>query len=49
MIEQAKGALSFQRSVSIDDAFTILRRHARSVGGRLHDVAQQIVDRRLTL
>lgn len=49
VIEQAKGALSFQRSVSIDDAFTILRRHARSVGGRLHDVAQQIVDRRLTL
>ncbi|WP_431072327.1 GAF and ANTAR domain-containing protein [Microbacterium phyllosphaerae] len=49
VIEQAKGALSFQRSVSIDDAFTILRRHARSVGARLHDVAQQIVDRRLTL
>nr|WP_201469937.1 GAF and ANTAR domain-containing protein [Microbacterium hydrocarbonoxydans] len=49
VIEQAKGALSFQRSVSIDDAFVMLRRHARSVGARLHDVAQQIVDRRLTL
>ncbi|CAH0180240.1 ANTAR domain-containing protein [Microbacterium foliorum] len=34
---------------SIDEAFTVLRRHARSAGARLHDVAQQIVDRRLTL
>lgn len=49
VIEQAKGALSYQRGVSIDEAFTVLRRHARSASARLHDVAQQIVDRRLTL
>ncbi|MEV7608828.1 GAF and ANTAR domain-containing protein [Microbacterium sp. NPDC089320] len=49
VIEQAKGALSYQRGVSIDDAFLILRRHARATGSRLHDVALEIVDRRLTL
>lgn len=49
VIEQAKGALAFQRSVSIDDAFKLLRQHTRNAGVRLHDVAHQIVQRQLTL
>lgn len=49
VIEQAKGALSVQRNVSIDEAFGILRRHARAVGARLHDIAEQVVTRRLSL
>lgn len=49
VIEQAKGAVAFQRGVSIDEAFKILRQHARSINARLHDVAQQIVERRLSL
>ncbi|WP_176697092.1 GAF and ANTAR domain-containing protein [Microbacterium sp. 3J1] len=49
IIEQAKGALSFQRNVTIDEAFALMRRHARSAGARLHDIAEQIVARRLSL
>lgn len=49
VIEQAKGALSAQRNVSIDEAFSILRRHARAAGTRLHDIAEQVVTRRLSL
>lgn len=49
VIEQAKGALSYQRGVSIDEAFRLLRQQARSANIRLHDVAEQIVARRLSL
>ncbi|WP_309102782.1 GAF and ANTAR domain-containing protein [Microbacterium sp.] len=49
VIEQAKGALAFRRSVSIDEAFRMLRQHARDAGLRLHDVAELIVSRRLSL
>jgi hypothetical protein len=48
VIEQAKAALAHQRSVSIDEAFRI-RGHTRSMGVRLHDVAEQIVTRQLSL
>jgi hypothetical protein len=49
VIEQAKGALAFQRNVPIDEAFTLLRGHARSTGTRLHDVAEQIVNQRIDI
>jgi GAF domain-containing protein len=43
LIEQAKGALAYQRGVSIDEAFTLLREHARRHGARIRDIADQIV------
>jgi len=49
VIEQAKGVVSHVRSVSIDDAFGIIRAHAVASGERLSDVAQAIVDRTLRL
>jgi GAF domain-containing protein len=49
LIEQAKGALSYQRGVTIDHAFTILRDHARRTQSRIRDVAEQIVTRQLQI
>jgi GAF domain-containing protein len=49
VIEQAKGVVSHVRSVSIEDAFGIIRAHAVASGERLSDVAQAIVDRTLRL
>jgi GAF domain-containing protein len=49
LIEQAKGAVAFQRDVSIDEAFKLLREHARRSQGRLRDVAEQIVNRRISI
>ena len=49
VIEQAKGVVSHVRSVSIEDAFGIIRAHAVATGERLSDVAQAIVDRTLRL
>lgn len=49
LIEQAKGALAYQRNVSIDHAFALLRDHARRTGTRIRDVAEQIVTHRLTI
>lgn len=43
VIEQAKGAVAQARGVSVDDAFTRIRNHARSHNQRLLDVAQTIV------
>lgn len=42
-IEQAKGALAYRRALTIDDAFTLLRDHARDRLLRLRDVADSIV------
>ncbi len=39
VIEQAKGAIAQFRNVSVDDAFVMLRDHARRTGGRLGEVA----------
>jgi transcriptional regulator with GAF, ATPase, and Fis domain len=39
VIEQAKGAIAQSRNVSVDDAFLILRAHARRTNSRLGDVA----------
>jgi GAF domain-containing protein len=49
VIEQAKGVVSHTRGVAIDEAFTLIREHARSHGTGLSVVAAQIVDRTLRL
>ena len=40
VIEQAKGAIAQFRNVSVDDAFVLLRDHARRTNSRLGEVAQ---------
>ena len=49
LIEQAKGVLAQTRSVNMDEAFGLLRSYARSNGYKLHDVAERIVKRTLSL
>ena len=49
LIEQAKGVISGSRAITVDDAFRVLREHARSHNQRLHDTARLVVDRRLVL
>ena len=43
VIEQAKGMLAEQLAMTVDDAFDVLRGHARSNGRKLHDVAGDVV------
>jgi GAF domain-containing protein len=49
VIEQAKGVLAQRHGIAVDEAFTLLRRHARSTGSRLRDIADGVVNRRLTI
>jgi len=49
LLEQAKGALAYRRGVSIDEAFKLLRDHARRTGARLRDVADQVVTLRASI
>lgn len=49
LIEQAKGVLAFTHSVNMDEAFTLLREHARGNGEALVDVAERVVNRSLRL
>lgn len=49
IIEQAKGVVAQTRRVDMDEAFALLRAYARSNGIKLHDVAEKIVNRSLTL
>ncbi|MFJ9538187.1 ANTAR domain-containing protein [Streptomyces sp. NPDC101225] len=49
IIEQAKGTLAARHSISVDEAFRILRAHARSHRRRLAEVASEVVARRLDL
>lgn len=49
VIEQAKGMLAEQLHVGIDEAFEVLRRHARSNGRKLRDVAGDVVEGELKL
>ena len=44
VIEQAKGAIAQARSVSVDDAFALIRAYARSSNRRLIDLAHAIVE-----
>lgn len=49
VIEQAKGVLAEQLAVDVGEAFEVLRRHARSNGRKLHDVATEVVEGTLRL
>ncbi len=49
IIEQAKGVLAAQGNISPDDAFTILRSHARSHGLRLTELARDVTERSVDL
>lgn len=42
-IEQAKGALAERRGISAEEAFQLLRRHARSNGLALREVSDRVV------
>jgi GAF domain-containing protein len=44
MIEQAKGVLAAERQIPVDEAFEVLRRHARSHSASLHSVAEAVVN-----
>ncbi|WP_433546577.1 ANTAR domain-containing protein [Streptomyces sp. CA-294286] len=48
LIEQAKGVLAARLAVGVDQAFAVLRRHARSNGKRLTSVAREVIDGELT-
>ncbi len=43
VIEQAKGILAAERGISVDEAFELLRRHARSYRTSLRSVAEAVV------
>jgi GAF domain-containing protein len=49
IIEQAKGVLASQANISTDDAFTVLRSHARRHGLRLTALAHDVVERTIDL
>jgi GAF domain-containing protein len=49
VIEQAKGVIAASAGVRVDEAFGRLRAHARSHSRKLHDVARDVVERRLEL
>lgn len=44
VIEQAKGRLAQQNGIATDDAFQVLRRHARGNGLRLTSLCRDVVD-----
>jgi GAF domain-containing protein len=48
-IEQAKGVLAERLRCSVDEAFVRLRRHARTNGLRLSEVAREVSEGRLTV
>lgn len=43
-IEQAKGVLAERHGISVDEAFTALRRHAREDNLRMPDLARGVAD-----
>jgi GAF domain-containing protein len=49
LIEQAKGVLSELASTGVDDAFRVMRAYARGHNMRLHDVAEGIVSRTISI
>jgi GAF domain-containing protein len=44
VIEQAKGCLAQLRDTGVEEAFTLMRAHARNRSVRLTDVARQVID-----
>ncbi|MFI7399777.1 ANTAR domain-containing protein [Streptomyces sp. NPDC049541] len=49
VIEQAKGTLAARHSITVEEAFRVLRSHARSHRRRLTEVAREVVERKLDL
>jgi transcriptional regulator with GAF, ATPase, and Fis domain len=49
LIEQAKGFLTHSLGLGVDEAFAVLRAHARANNRRLTDVADDVVRGRITL
>ena len=49
VVHQASGMVSVQLDVPVDDALARLRAHAFAVGRPIHDVAQDVVRRKLRL
>lgn len=49
VIEQAKGVIAHTASVSIDEAFFLLRAYARSHGQQLSEISKSVVERRITI
>ena len=49
LIEQAKGVVAHQHTVSVDEAFALLRGYARTNQRGIAEVAADIVGRRLTI
>ena len=49
IIEQAKGVVAYTASISVEDAFERLRKHARGARRPLVDVARDVVELRLEL
>ncbi|WP_104182277.1 GAF and ANTAR domain-containing protein [Arthrobacter sp. B0490] len=49
LTEQAKGMIAHMSNISTNDAFQLLRAHARSHNITLHDTAKAVLDRTLTL
>lgn len=44
VVEQAKGIVAERGDIAPQDAFELIRAHARRTGTRVHDTAQQVVD-----
>lgn len=49
VIEQAKGFIAANRGISPEEAFELLRRHARHHGEKLHHAATRVVARTLSI
>lgn len=49
IVEQAKGVLSGRNDIPPNQAFELLRTHARTTSIRLHDVCEHVVEGRLRL
>lgn len=49
LIEQAKGFVASACGLTVDQAFDLVRRHARGNGRELREVASEIVERRLPI
>jgi hypothetical protein len=49
LIEQAKGFLAERQNISVEEAFVMLRDHARAGDGKLLDVARAVVDGKLRI
>jgi GAF domain-containing protein len=49
VVEQAKGLIAQSLNVSMDEAFAVLRNHARSANQSLQTVARAVTERRLVL